>query len=121
MGGIMHVPRGQVLVLYGIGGDLSQKMIIPALYRLTARGVINMPVIGVDRGDLDIVALRHHLHDSVATAYGRVDEEVFGALADRLGLVTGGMTGSALLTELARPHAHGAFARHHPPVRTVRV
>jgi hypothetical protein len=41
-------------VLYGIGGDLSQKMIIPAL-----------PVIGVDRGDLDIVALRKHVHDSV--------------------------------------------------------
>ena len=115
----MHVPRGQVLVLYGIGGDLSQKMIIPALYRLTARGVINMPVIGVDRGDLDIVALRHHVHDSVAAAYGWVDEEVFGALADRLVLVTGDMTESALYTELARHIADGAFAVHYlavPPV-----
>ncbi|MCW2938999.1 MAG: glucose-6-phosphate dehydrogenase, partial [Actinomycetia bacterium] len=115
----MHVPRGQVLVLYGIGGDLSQKMIIPALYRLTARGVINMPVIGVDRGDLDIVALRHHVHDSVATAYGWVDEEVFGALADRLVLVTGDMTESAVYTELARHIADGTFAVHYlavPPV-----
>ncbi|MDX6432477.1 MAG: hypothetical protein QOE54_4843 [Streptosporangiaceae bacterium] len=47
-------------MLYGIGRDLSQKMIIPAL-----------PVIGVDRGDLDIVALRKHLHDSVHVPFRR--------------------------------------------------
>src|SRR5581483_4016053 len=49
VGGIMNIPRGQVLVLYGIAGDLAKKMLIPALYRLTARGVLDVPVIGVDR------------------------------------------------------------------------
>ncbi|MCW2916284.1 MAG: glucose-6-phosphate dehydrogenase [Actinomycetia bacterium] len=109
----MNVPRGQVLVLYGIAGDLAKKMIIPALYRLAARGVLNMPVIGVDRGDLDIATLRRHLHDSVTAAFGRVDEDVFGALADRLVPVTGDVTEAAVYTELARHIADEAFAVHY--------
>jgi glucose-6-phosphate 1-dehydrogenase len=63
----MNTPRGQVLVLYGIAGDLAKKMIIPALYRLTARGALDVQVIGVDRGPLDAATLartradqRHH-------------------------------------------------------------
>jgi hypothetical protein len=109
----MNVPRGQVLVLYGIAGDLAKKMIIPALYRLAARGVLNMPVIGVDRGNLDIATLRRHVHDSVTTAFGRVDEDVFGALADRLVPVTGDVTEAAVYTELARHIADEAFAVHY--------
>jgi glucose-6-phosphate 1-dehydrogenase len=67
-------------------------VIIPALYRLTARGVLDVPVIGVDRGPLDVAALRDHVHDSVAVACGRVDEEVFGALVAKLVPVTGDVT-----------------------------
>ncbi|WP_067137174.1 glucose-6-phosphate dehydrogenase [Microtetraspora malaysiensis] len=109
----MNVPRGQVLVLYGITGDLARKMIIPALYRLTARGVLDVPVIGMVRRDLDIATLRNHVHDSVATAYGRVDEDVFGALADRLALVHGDVTGPEVYTELARRLAGETFAVHY--------
>jgi glucose-6-phosphate 1-dehydrogenase len=109
----MNVPRGQVLVLYGIAGDLAKKMIIPALYRLTARGVLDMPVIGVDRGDLDIATLREHVHDSVMTACGRVDEDVFGTLADRLVPVTGDVTDAPVYTELARHIGDEAFAVHY--------
>ncbi|GAA2076666.1 glucose-6-phosphate dehydrogenase [Actinomadura alba] len=119
----MNVPRGQVLVLYGISGDLAKKMIIPALYRLTARGVLDMPVIGVDR-DLDIAALRKHVHDSVTTAYGRVDEDVFGALADRLVPVSGDVTEPAVYPELARHIADKAFAVHYlamPPALFARI
>ncbi|MGI8336727.1 glucose-6-phosphate dehydrogenase [Actinomadura scrupuli] len=115
----MDVPHGQVLVLYGIAGDLAKKMIIPALYQLVARGVLNIPVIGVDRGDLDVATLRRHAHDSVTAAFGRVDEDVFGALTDRLVPVTGDMTEPAIYTELARHIADDAFAVHYlavPPV-----
>ena len=106
----MNIPRGQVLVLYGIAGDLAKKMIIPALYRLTARGVLDVPVIGVDRGPLDAAALRDHVRDSVAAACGRVDEDVFGALADKLVPVTGDVTEAGPL--------HRARAAH--PRRRVR-
>jgi glucose-6-phosphate 1-dehydrogenase len=109
----MNVPRGQVLVLYGITGDLAKKMIIPALYGLTARGVLDMPVIGVAHGDVDITALRKHAHDSVAMACGRVDEDVFGAFAGRLVSVSGEVTDAAVYTELARHIGDDAFAVHY--------
>ncbi|MGH3389106.1 MAG: glucose-6-phosphate dehydrogenase [Actinomadura sp.] len=109
----MNARRGQVLVLYGIGGDLAKKMIIPGLYRLAARGVLDVPVIGVDRGDLDIAALRQHAHDSVAAAYGHVDQDVFDSLAARLTLVTGDMTEAHLYTELAKAIGDDAFAVHY--------
>jgi glucose-6-phosphate 1-dehydrogenase len=109
----MNVSRRQVLVLYGIGGDLARKMIIPALYRLTARGVLDVPVIGVDRGDLDTATLREHLHDSVTAAYGQVDESVFDAFADRLVLVTGDVTAPAVYSEIGRHIADQAFAVHY--------
>ena len=109
----MNVSRGQVLVLYGIAGDLAKKMIIPALYRLTARGMLDIPVIGVDRGPLDAAILREHAHDSIATACGPVDEDVFGALADRLVPVTGDVTKPALYAELARHIPGDAFAVHY--------
>jgi glucose-6-phosphate 1-dehydrogenase len=109
----MNAPRGQVLVLYGIAGDLAKKMIIPALYRLTARGVLDMPVIGVFRGGMDIAALRKHAHDSVAMALGRVDEDVFSAFADKLVPVTGDVTEPAVYRELASHVADEAFAVHY--------
>ncbi|MFC7642117.1 hypothetical protein ACFQX6_14930 [Streptosporangium lutulentum] len=62
-------------------------MIIPALYRLASRGMLDVPVIGVDRGDLDPAGLRRHVHESVAAAYGQVDEKVLGSLTEKLGLV----------------------------------
>jgi glucose-6-phosphate 1-dehydrogenase len=91
-----------VLVLYGIAGDLAKKMIIPALYRLTARGALDVPVIGVDRGDLDPAGLRRHVRESVEAACGEVDEGVLGALAEKLGLVVGDVTGATVFTELRR-------------------
>ncbi|WP_432866920.1 glucose-6-phosphate dehydrogenase [Microbispora rosea] len=109
----MNVSRGQVLVLYGIAGDLAKKMIIPALYRLTARGVLDVPIIGVDRGPLDAAILRKHAHDSIATVCGPVDEDVFDALANRLVAVTGDVTKPALYTELARHIPGDAFAVHY--------
>lgn len=109
----MSTPRGQVLVLYGIAGDLAKKMIIPALYRLTARGVLDVQVIGVDRGPLDAATLREHARTSVTTACGSVDEDVFGTFADRLAPpVTGDVTRPDLYAELAR-RIGDAFAVHY--------
>jgi glucose-6-phosphate 1-dehydrogenase len=109
----MNIPRGQVLVLYGIAGDLAKKMIIPALYQLTARGVLDVPVIGVDRGPLDAAALRDHVHDSVAVACGRVDERVFGTLVAKLVPVTGDVTEPSLYSQIARHIPDDAFAVHY--------
>src|SRR4051812_41656725 len=118
----MNARLGQVLVLYGITGDLAKKMIIPALYRLTARGVLDVPVIGVSRDDLDLAGLRRHVHESVAAACGQVDEGVFDALTEKLDLVAGDVTDAATFTEIGRRIGDTAFAVHYlavpPPLFT---
>ncbi|GII57142.1 glucose-6-phosphate 1-dehydrogenase [Planotetraspora thailandica] len=98
----MNARQGQVLVLYGIGGDLAKKLIIPALYRLTQRKALDLPVIGVDHGRMDLDALRRHARDSVTAAYGRVDEAVFDELASRLGIIGGDLTDAATYDRIGR-------------------
>ena len=36
-----------VLVLFGITGDLARKLVLPALYQLVASGELTVPVVGV--------------------------------------------------------------------------
>ncbi len=68
--------RGDVLVLFGVTGDLAKKMILPALYRLTQRGELTVPVIGVALTDWDTDALRKHVATSVHAAFDDVDTAV---------------------------------------------
>ncbi|MGH3598028.1 MAG: glucose-6-phosphate dehydrogenase, partial [Mycobacterium sp.] len=41
------VGRSDLLVIFGITGDLARKMTFRALYRLERRGVLGCPVLGV--------------------------------------------------------------------------
>jgi glucose-6-phosphate 1-dehydrogenase len=112
----MNARQGQVLVLYGIGGDLAKKMIIPALYRLTARKALDLAIVGVDHGRMDPDELRRHVHDSVAAACGQVDEAVFDSLASRLSIVGGDLTDAGTYDQIGRRigEAGGdAFAVHY--------
>ena len=60
--GIDDGPRAaDVLVLFGITGDLARKLVLPALYRLVERGELAVPVIGVALTDLDTEGLRRHV------------------------------------------------------------
>lgn len=43
----MSASRSDVLVLFGVTGDLAYKKIFPALYSLAKRGALNLPIIGV--------------------------------------------------------------------------
>lgn len=52
----------------GKGGDLAKKMLLPALYRLTERGLLKVPVVGVAYSDFDDEALRAHARQSVTDA-----------------------------------------------------
>ncbi|MBX6768843.1 MAG: glucose-6-phosphate dehydrogenase [Actinomadura rubrobrunea] len=113
----MDAPQGRALVVYGVAGDLAKKKIIPALYRLAARGALDVPVIGVDRGDLDASFVRDRVHDSVAAAFGRVDDDVAASLAARMAPVAGDVTGEDVYAEIARRldrlASDGAFAVHY--------
>ncbi|NUR82735.1 MAG: glucose-6-phosphate dehydrogenase [Nonomuraea sp.] len=71
------------LVLFGVTGDLARKMLLPALCRLTADGVLDLPIIGVAKTDLDLPGLI----EEARTACG--DPPGFDSLASRLRLVAG--------------------------------
>ena len=43
----MTEPRSDAFVFFGASGDLAFKKIFPALYAMTRRGHLDMPVIGV--------------------------------------------------------------------------
>lgn len=78
-----------VLVIFGISGDLAKKMTFRALYRLEARKKLKTPIVGVAIDDWDDEQLRKHAHDAIAATVSDPDEEVFKRLAKRLSYVQG--------------------------------
>jgi glucose-6-phosphate 1-dehydrogenase len=73
------------LVLFGVTGDLARKMLLPALYHLTAESRLDLPIIGVAKTDLDLDGLREHARE----ACGGVHDAAFEKLAGNLRLVAG--------------------------------
>jgi glucose-6-phosphate 1-dehydrogenase len=77
------------LVLFGVTGDLAHKMIFPALYALTKRGALKVPVIGVASSKWNLAQLRSRATDSIR-AGGRVsDRPALQRLLSRLRYVEG--------------------------------
>jgi glucose-6-phosphate 1-dehydrogenase len=65
--------RSDALVLFGITGDLAYKQIFPALYAMTKRGVLNVPVVGVASSKWNLAQLRKRAADSISKG-GRIDD-----------------------------------------------
>ena len=78
-----------VLVVFGITGDLAKKMTFRALYRLERRGLLDCPIVGVAFDDWSIDHLREHAKSCVAATGETVDDDVFARLAGRLSYVHG--------------------------------
>ena len=79
-----------VLVIFGITGDLARKMTFRALYRLERRGLLDCQIIGVARrSDWHHDTLRSRARESITETVSSFDEEVFKRLAQRLHLVSG--------------------------------
>jgi glucose-6-phosphate 1-dehydrogenase len=96
-------PAGDVLVLFGATGDLARKMLFPALYQLTERGEVTVPVVGVARTDQDTDRLRGHVAAGVHAALGdRVDQAALESLLQRTHLVAGDFADPATFDRLAK-------------------
>src|ERR1019366_919678 len=81
--------RSDALVLFGVTGDLAHKMIFPALYALTKKGALKVPVIGVASSKWSLAQLRRRATDSIR-AGGRVsDRHALHRLLSRLRYVEG--------------------------------
>jgi len=62
------------LVIFGVTGDLAHKMIFPALYAMTKRGELNMPVVGVASSKWSLAQLRKQVRDSIKQT-GKIDDK----------------------------------------------
>jgi glucose-6-phosphate 1-dehydrogenase len=86
-------PRpADVLVIFGITGDLAKVMTFDSLYRLEARGLLDCPIVGVAFDDWTITDLRDHARRSIIDAGEKLDKKIFNRLAKRLSYVQGDFT-----------------------------
>jgi glucose-6-phosphate 1-dehydrogenase len=91
-----------VLVIFGITGDLAKKMTFRALYRLERRHQLQCPVIGVTRDEWSAATLRDHARRSIEDSGERVDDTVFQRFAQRLSIVSGNYVDPQTYDRLAR-------------------
>jgi glucose-6-phosphate 1-dehydrogenase len=90
-----------VLVIFGITGDLARKMTFPALYRLERRGRLTCPVVGVASTPMTTHELARQARQAIEDFGEPVDEAVFSRLARRLTYLAGDATDAELYKELA--------------------
>ncbi len=84
--------KADVLVIFGITGDLAKKMTLHSLYRLEQRGLLDCPIVGVAVEDWTVEHLREHAREAISATGQVLDEKVFERLAARLSYVSGDFT-----------------------------
>ncbi len=90
-----------VLVIFGITGDLAKVMTFHSLYRLEARGLLHCPIVGVAANDWTVEQLRERARSSIEACGEKIDAQVFARFAERLSYLSGDFTDSALFGRLA--------------------
>ncbi len=65
-----------VLVIFGITGDLAKKMTFRSLYRLERRRMLQCPIVGVARDEWSAATLRDHARRAIEDSGERCDEDV---------------------------------------------
>jgi glucose-6-phosphate 1-dehydrogenase len=102
---------GDVLVVFGITGDLAKVMTFRSLYRLEANGLLNCPIVGVAVDDWSVDDLRERARTSIEGTGEQIDPAVFDRFAERLSYVSGDFTDPATYERVG-----AAIAGAHVPV-----
>ena len=87
--------NGDVLVVFGITGDLAKVMTFRSLYRLESRGLLDCPVVGVAVDDWSIEDLKERARTSIEGTGEKLDQAIFDRFAERLSYVSGDFTDPA--------------------------
>ena len=103
-------PPADVLIIFGITGDLARKMTFRALYRLERRKLLDCPVVGVASDDITVDELVTQAREAITTSGEKIDDAVFDRLANRLSYLHGDVNDDALYESLAEHIGSG----HHP-------
>jgi len=91
-----------LLVIFGITGDLARKMTFRALYRLERRKLLDCPILGVASDDIGTAELVSQAREAITATGEDLDEAVFARLAERLSYLSGDVTDDALYHRLAQ-------------------
>jgi glucose-6-phosphate 1-dehydrogenase len=91
-----------LLVIFGITGDLARKMTFRALYRLERRDMLDHPIIGVASDDISIDQLLERARDAIKASGEQFDDAMFDRLAGRLSYIHGDVTDEKLYGELSK-------------------
>ena len=92
---------GDVLVVFGITGDLARVMTFHSLYRLERRGLLDCPIVGVAMDDWSIEQLVERARASITATGEELDDAVFGRFAGRLRYVQGDFADAATYRRVA--------------------
>ena len=103
----MTTPRGDpcILVVFGAAGDLTRRLLVPALYNLACDGLLSphLAIIGVAGEALDTTQFRERLSADVRrfTTRSAVDEAVWSDFAGRLHYLSGRFEDNATYAAIA--------------------
>ncbi len=98
---ISEAVPADVLVIFGITGDLAKVMTFRSLYRLEMRGLLTCPIVGVAGDDWTLEHLRQHARDCIEGTGETVEPDVFERFAGRLSYVSGDFTDPATYERVA--------------------
>jgi glucose-6-phosphate 1-dehydrogenase len=96
-----------VLVVFGITGDLAKVMTFRSLYRLECRGLLDCPIVGVAVDDWTVGDLRDRARSAIEATGETVDEALFDRFAARLSYLSGDFADIDTFERLAAA-IHGA-------------
>ncbi len=90
-----------VLVVFGITGDLAKVMTFRSLYRLERRGLLDCPIVGVAVDDWTVEKLVERARDSIVGTGEKLEPGVFDRFAARLSYVQGDFGDAATYARVA--------------------
>jgi len=95
--------EADILVIFGITGDLARKMTFKALYRLEVRKELNCRrIIGIARNKWDEAELEGHAREAIESEVENPDQEAITRLEERLDYVQGEFDEDELYARLAK-------------------
>jgi glucose-6-phosphate 1-dehydrogenase len=84
-----EMQTSDVMVIFGVTGDLARRRTFPALYGLDRRGLLDAPIVGTGRTGWSDEDLRRAAHAAITDAVRDVDASVLARFLDRLRFVIG--------------------------------
>src|SRR5271167_3560726 len=95
----MNKVESDAFVFFGATGDLAYKKIFPALYAMSRRGGLNIPIVGMARAGWNLDKLRERARDSIQHS-GDYDADCFAKFSALLRYVDGDYTDPGTFSEL---------------------